>query len=260
MPSPLDPAWLLHRRPYGDSGFLVELLTLSSGRVGVVVRGARRKQRGGSLTGLLQPFSPLLIEFSGRGDLKTLRKVEAAGARISLAGRRVFSGLYLNELLSNCLPRFEPTPVLFSAYGELLGSFKQSEDIDALRRFEFLLLETMGYGISFTVDAHGEGILASERYRFDPGQGFLRRHFRQTEGDHEYGALSFKGSSLLVLQRWLEGDAVEGEELRLLREVTRLSFSHQLSGRSLQSRELLRQFLSSSRAPSEMGSLHQDEA
>ena len=118
----------------------------------------------------------------------------------------------------------------------------------------------MGYGISFTVDAHGEGILASERYRFDPAQGFLRRHFGQAEGDHENGGLSFKGSSLLLLQHWLEGDALEAEELRILREVTRLSFSHQLSGRSLQSRELLRQFLSSSRAPREVGSLHQDEA
>ena len=239
----LDPAWLLHRRPYGDNGFLLDFLTLSAGRVGVVVRGARRKQRGGSLTGVLQPFSPLLVEVSGRGDLKTLRKVEAAGARIPLVGKRVFSGLYLNELLSKCLPRYEPLPELFSAYGDLLSRLEQSDDIDALRRFEFLLLETMGYGVSFAADAFGEHILASERYRFDPNQGFLRRHFEQGDANDGGAMQSFKGASLISLQRWLEGGTVDAEEFRLLREVTRLAFSHQLSGRSLRSRELLRQFL-----------------
>lgn len=256
----LDPAWLLHRRPYGDNGFILDFLTFSTGRVGVVVRGARRKQRGGSLAGLLQPFSPLLVEVSGRGELKTLRKVEAAGARIPLTGKRVFSGLYLNELLSKCLPRYEPLPELFSAYGDLLSRLEQSDDIDALRRFEFLLLETMGYGISFAADAFGEHILASEYYRFDPDQGFLRRHFKQGDENKKRASHAFKGASLLSLQRWLEGGNVDAEEFRLLREVSRLAFSHQLSGRSLQSRELLRQFLGGQGSASERVTSPLDES
>jgi len=256
----LDPAWLLHRRPYGDNGFILDFLTFSTGRVGVVVRGARRKQRGGSLAGLLQPFSPLLVEVSGRGELKTLRKVEAAGARIPLTGKRVFSGLYLNELLSKCLPRYEPLPELFSAYGDLLSRLEQSDDIDALRRFEFLLLETMGYGISFAADAFGEHILASEYYRFDPDQGFLRRHFKQGDENKKRASHAFKGASLLSLQRWLEGGIVDAEEFRLLREVSRLAFSHQLSGRSLQSRELLRQFLGGQGSASERVTSPLDES
>ena len=75
MASELEPAWLLHRRNYGDGGFLVDVLGLNSGRISAVVRGARRKARGGSHAGVLQPFIPLLVATSGRGELKTLNRL-----------------------------------------------------------------------------------------------------------------------------------------------------------------------------------------
>ncbi|HNG48185.1 MAG TPA: recombination protein O N-terminal domain-containing protein, partial [Plasticicumulans sp.] len=37
----LEPAWVLHTRPYRDTSLLLELLTLTRGRVGAVARGAR---------------------------------------------------------------------------------------------------------------------------------------------------------------------------------------------------------------------------
>lgn len=244
MASALDPAWLLHRRPYRDGGFLVDFLTLSSGRIGAVARGTRRKQRGGSTVGLLQPFSPLLIEMSGKGELKTLRRVEPAGARLHLEGRRVFSGLYINELLSKLLPRFEPTPELFSAYGDLVAQFQHYEALDALRRFEFLLLETLGYGIAFSEDAYGEAIDAAQGYRFDPLQGFLVKHFDDRGEKHNEAVDTFSGTTLLAFQAWKDGAVLTVEHARLLRQIGRQAISHQLAGRSLQSRELMRQFLS----------------
>ena len=35
----LEPAWVLHTRPYRDTSLLLELLTLHRGRIGVVARG-----------------------------------------------------------------------------------------------------------------------------------------------------------------------------------------------------------------------------
>ena len=77
MAGSLEPAWLLHRREYGDGGFLADFMGLQSGRFSAVVRGARRKARGGSHIGVLQPFLPVLLAHSGRGELKTLRKIDA---------------------------------------------------------------------------------------------------------------------------------------------------------------------------------------
>ena len=244
MASTLEPAWLLHRRPYRDGSFLVDFLTLSSGRIGVVARGTRRKQRGGSTVGLLQPFSPLLIEMSGKGELKTLRRVEPAGARLHLEGRRVFSGLYINELLSKLLPRYEPIPELFSAYGELVAQFEHDEALDGLRRFEFLLLETLGYGVTFSEDAYGEAIDVAHGYRFDPLQGFLIKHFEGRGEARNEANDTLSGTTLLAFQAWKDGAVLSVEHARLLRQIGRQALSHQLAGRSLQSRELMRQFLS----------------
>ena len=82
MTEALEPAWLLHRREYGDGGFLADFMGLRSGRFSAVVRGARRKARGGSHVGVLRPFLPLLVAQAGRGELKTLRRIEASQAAI----------------------------------------------------------------------------------------------------------------------------------------------------------------------------------
>ena len=114
----LQPAYVLHSRPYRDSSALVEMFTAEHGRLSLVARGARNRGRKGSLSSLLQPFIPLLISFSGRAELKTLGKLEAAGGGRTLRGERLYSGLYMNELLVRLLHRQDAHPRLFAAYGE----------------------------------------------------------------------------------------------------------------------------------------------
>jgi DNA repair protein RecO (recombination protein O) len=62
------------------------------------------------------------LSFSGRGELKTLTAREAAGTAVSLRGDRLYSGLYVNELLVRLLHRYDPHPQLFVAYGDTLQS------------------------------------------------------------------------------------------------------------------------------------------
>ena len=68
----LQPAYVIHRRPYRDTSALLDVFTAEHGRVGVVARGVRRQSRGSSKAALLQPFKPLLVSLSGRSELKTL--------------------------------------------------------------------------------------------------------------------------------------------------------------------------------------------
>ena len=241
MTEALEPAWLLHRREYGDGGFLADFMGLRSGRFSAVVRGARRKARGGSHVGVLRPFLPLLVAQAGRGELKTLRRIEASQAAIELTGERVFSGLYLNELLVRLLPRFEPLPRLFAEYGETLACLEGNEDVErGLRYFELTLLTELGYGIRFDMDADNDAVEASHHYRYDPERGFLPCVFAPETG-HDPEVL--QGEQLLNIADWLfGGDGLAAGNSRIIKFVTRRALQQQLGERTLNSRELLMAF------------------
>ena len=122
----LQPGYVLPRRPYRDSSLLVELLTPQFGRVGVIARGAR--QAKSRLHGVLQPFRPSLLSWSGNGA------GEADGAVPWLTGQALMGGLYVNELLMRLLHRFDPHPDLYAAYHRTvhaLGAIAQpATDVD----------------------------------------------------------------------------------------------------------------------------------
>ena len=98
-----EPAWLLHHRPWSDAGRILEFVTRGHGRVTLFARGVRRPES--RLRGLLQPFLPLLVSWSGRADGGTLTGAEIAGTWTALPPDRLMSGFYLNELLLRLLPR-----------------------------------------------------------------------------------------------------------------------------------------------------------
>ena len=86
-----QPAYVLHSRAYRETSALVDFLT-PQGRLRAVLRSARGK--AGTLA---RPFVALEVEFRGRGELKNVGRMEAAGASNWLNGEALFSGLYLNE-------------------------------------------------------------------------------------------------------------------------------------------------------------------
>ncbi|MEC9191360.1 MAG: recombination protein O N-terminal domain-containing protein, partial [Pseudomonadota bacterium] len=93
----LQPAYVLHRRPFQNTSLLVDLFTLDFGLIRAVAKGARREKS--RFRALLQLFQPLLISASGKGEVKTLTSIESNMSAMRLQGERLFSGLYLNELL-----------------------------------------------------------------------------------------------------------------------------------------------------------------
>lgn len=117
-------AFVLHSRPWSETSLMLDVFTEESGRVRLVAKGARSKRS--TLKGALQPFTPLLLRFGGRGEVKTLRSAEAVSLALPLSGITLYSGLYINELLSRVLEYETRFSELFSitctAFSLLQGS------------------------------------------------------------------------------------------------------------------------------------------
>jgi len=232
----LEGGWVLHRRPYRETSLLLEVLTAGRGRLSLVARGARRPRS--AWQGPLQPFRPLLLSWTARGELGTLTGAEPAGPPLPLAGRALWCGLYLNELLVRLLHRHDPHPGLHRAYGEALhglaaaaGARPERGRERVLRLFELRLLRELGYGLLLDRDAEGAPLAPEGRYAYDPARGPLPL------GPGEpapRGTVPVDGALLLGLHRGRVADA----HLPAAKALLRAALGRCLGERPLRSREL----------------------
>ena len=225
----LEPAWLLHHRPWSDSSRILDLVTRNFGRVTLFAHGARRPRS--PLRAVLQPFQPLVVSWSGRADGGTLTAAEAAGAPPVLAPARLLSAYYMNELLLRLLPREDRHEALFDAYAEAIADLASGEESAALRRFECALLDELGYGVDLTRDAGSGRPLEGERYyHFEPGRGVLAVR------DEDPGPDIHAGRDLLAVAR---GEFGLPAAQRAARGIFGAAIAHCLEGRGLASREVM---------------------
>lgn len=240
----LQPAFILHRRPYRDTSLLLEILSRDHGRVGLIARGARgAKSRS---KGLLQPLTPLLLSWSGKGELPSLSASEASAPPLPLAGERLLCGLYLNELLLRLLARFDPQPQLFGAYRDTLSELATPECRVAatLRLFEKHLLDTLGYGLSLTRTADtGQPVQPDRRYQYHLDRGLIEVPAHRGAGagveDSDSLVSTCCGATLLALAAGQLDDPIAEREARLL---LRQALDDQLDGKPLQTRKLLNDY------------------
>lgn len=226
------PGYVLHSRPWRETSLIVETFTGEHGRVGLVARGVRRARS--RLRGLLLPFHPLLLSWSGRGELPTLTGAETGSPVRMLRGRALFSGFYLNELLLKLLPRNDAHPGLFDDYRRALAELGGHRAFDGvLRKFEKRLLDALGYGptLDRTADA-GVPVSPNKRYRYVPERG-------PVEAACAESGPVVSGRTLLALA----GERIDGGDDRERAEARRLMraiLAPHLGPRPLGSRELFR--------------------
>lgn len=221
-----EPLFILHMRPWRETSALLECLCAGHGRIGLVARGVRR-ERSRFARGLLQPLQPLLAGWSGGGELATLTACEAAGPAFALHGERLYSAIYLNELVYRLTVRGDPQPALFAAYRQCLQRLVDGEPEGwTLRRFERDLFAEIGYALVLEREAHADTALAADRaYAYLPDQGAVPWH-------EQTGAVKIGGAALLALaEDRLPGPASLAE----LRRLTRAVLGHLLGGGSLKS-------------------------
>ncbi|RZU98192.1 DNA repair protein RecO [Spiribacter vilamensis] len=223
----LEPGFILHTRAYRDTSLLLEVLSRSHGRVGLVARGARgRKSR---TTGLLQPFQPLALSWRSRGEMGSLREVEPAGRPFALKGRRLVSGLYANELLMRLLGREDPHPGLFEHYLNLLEALAEAvPEAVVLRGFERDLLGLLGYGLPLARDTEDAPLEPTRWYRYDPVRGAMPVAGPETTG------LVVSGETLLGLAEPVMTESTA----RASRDLMRAALHPHIGHRPLKTREL----------------------
>jgi len=230
-----ERAYVLHTRNYRETSQLVDLFSRDFGRLRTVAKGARGKRKTGGHQ--LQPFTPLLLSWRGKGDLKNLTGVETSGNRALLYGEKLYIGLYLNELLMRLLPEHVPHESLFDHYSDLIVALSESTDPEPLLRcFELLLLEEIGYGLNLTMEAAVDRpIKAGESYYFSDEQGFMRADVFSSETASE---VCFKGEELLAIA---SADYRAMSVRRCAKRLLRGALQTQLGERPLLSRQLFRQ-------------------
>ena len=225
----LEPAFILHGRDFRDSSRLLDIFTSEFGRVTLVAKGARSARS--KLQGILQPFTPLIISWSGKGDVQTLTGAESVKSNIHLSGKQVMSGYYINELMQRLTTFHDPHPELFNLYQDTLESFAKDEDEIVLRRFEKHLLTEIGYGLNLHSDSEsGSPVKPGGSYYYDIEKGPVSCINDSCEGE-----LFINGQTLIEMNDEKFSCAETKKEAK---QLMRIILSHHLGDKPLKTRSL----------------------
>jgi DNA repair protein RecO (recombination protein O) len=222
--------FVLHRRPYRDTSLIVDLFTRDYGRLSTFARAARGPR---SRFAPLQPFRPLLLSWSGRGEAPTLTAAEGDGPPPPALGPRyLLSAFYLNELLLRLTVPHDPQRELYLHYASTLARFREDAALEeVLRLFETRLLQLLGYGSELAFEAGGRPVVAEAYYHFRPGEGVWPVAAGVTAG-------AVPGRVLLALAA--EQPLTDPEGQRQARAVLRAALDLCLEGRQLATRAVAR--------------------
>ena len=198
-----QPAWVLHTYPWRETSLIVEIFARDHGRVALVAKGARRPHS--QLRGVLMAFQPLLMDWSGGGEVKALVRAERDGV--------------------GALARGEPDP-------------------PTLRRFELALLQDLGSeaGLAHEGDSGGP-VRPGGRYLYIIERGPVRLETLAEEGA-SLDPAALGEQPLLCGQTLLDmaaDDFSRGETLAQSKQLLRMLINHTLGGQPLQSRRVLKE-------------------
>lgn len=236
-----QPAWVLHTLPWRETSLIVEIFSRDHGRVALAAKGARRPMS--ALRGVLMAFQPLLMDWSGGGEVKTLIRAEWQGGQPLLIGRGLLCGYYLNELMVRLTAREDPHPALFDAYQTANAALGRGEALSPiLRRFELALLQELGYGIALDAEAEQGGAIRADQaylYIIEHGPrpvGVMRADDRiGLEGGE---GVPVSGQTLIDMAA---AEFTRSETLAQSKRLLRALINHYLGGQPLQSRRVLKE-------------------
>lgn len=220
---------ILHRWPFQESGYIIELFSSSLGRIRAVAKGAKRPKS--PWRGRLEPFQLMEFEITGKGELKTLTQADII-ATYALKGSFLYSGFYLNELLQRLLPEQYAQPDLFDDYLSTLQLLSDQVMLEAvLRKFEWRLLEHLNLDFSWHVDALTQEPIKDESvYRFKPEAGFVEIFEHFTPSD-------FHGNEIKDLALFqFQGE----DQLRRYKQLMRWALQPYIGSKPLHSRNLFK--------------------
>jgi DNA repair protein RecO (recombination protein O) len=225
----LEPSYVLHSRPYRETSALLEVFTRQHGRIGLVARGARGSRS--RWKNVLQPFRPLLMSWTQRGELGTLTEADQVASPPPVSGDALFCGLYANELLIRFLQRLDPHPGLFEHYRIMLGELAGgAAPQPVLRIFEYRLLAASGFGLQLEHEHGSDRVIRPDGwYLYEPDVGPVPR---RPSGNGSQQLIS--GAALLALK----SGEIEDRHLKELKVLMRKMIRHYLGDKPLESQQL----------------------
>lgn len=224
------PCFVLHLRPYRDTSALVDLFSLEHGKFTCVAKGLRGSGRSRQQwRAALQVFNLVSLSWQGKNELKSLLDVQQQQS-FTLKGRAIFCGFYINELLERLLYPLDPHSDVFLSYTHCISQLAAGADLEpTLRRFEFGLLQSLGYGINFSFCSQSDEAIDSNRfYYFDAGEGLVA-------ASENTAGVVFSGSDLLSLAA---DDFSRETTLQAAKKLSRLALNTLLGDKPLRSRAL----------------------
>jgi DNA repair protein RecO (recombination protein O) len=130
------------------------------------------------------PFQPILVSWTGKGELPILTSAEIDQTDYNLVdhelrGDALVCGFYCNELIVNLLHRHDPHAALFDRYHSTIMALAEANSDEllplVLRKFEQVVMKETGYQINFDFEADGKTSIEDHGiYRYQPAQGFVR--------------------------------------------------------------------------------------
>jgi len=227
-----EPAYLIHQRPYSETSQIINLFSRHYGRVDAIAKGSKRPKS--KFKSFLQPFSPILVSWSGRSQLKTLRSVDiSSGKQSNVSRKHLMSAFYLNELILSFLTTADPYPDLFDAYSLAINNLSNADSSEIiLREFEIQLLTEIGYAINFQTEAmSSKKIEPNLSYRFIAEEGFISS---VTSSPRD---TLIKGS---VIQSIDQKDFSQPQTMRAAKRIIRESVKYHLSGKELNTKKVVK--------------------
>lgn len=246
-------AYVLINRPYSETSWIVEAFTREYGRIGLMAKGAR--QQKSKLKGALMPFQPVLLSWTGKGEVPTLVSAEVDLSEYNLLdyelrGDALVCGFYCNELIVNLLHRHDPHAALFDRYHNTLIALSQLDRpafLPAiLRDFEIAVMKETGYAVDFQFEADGRSKIECQGfYRYQIDQGFVRvakemhgcfsgRVIKSLDSD----LVRRESAELDLSLRSSPNNSLNVHELSQAKQLMRDILSNSLGRRSIVSREL----------------------
>lgn len=222
--------FVLHTYPYAETSLIVDAFTRAFGRVALVAKGARRPRS--AMRGVLAAFQLLALSWSGRGEVKTLMRVEWLGGNPALRGEALLCGFYLNELLLRLIARDDPHETLFDHYARVIERLAEgAQPGPCLRWFEKRLLIELGYAMRLRSTRAGEPIEPEALYTYEPEAGASHAAGRTEE-------FCVRGQTLIDLDRDDYADARSQLEAK---QLIRMLISHRLESRPMLTRQVFRE-------------------
>ena len=233
----LQPAFVLHQRPYRNTSVIVDVFSRDYGRLSLIAKGV--KQKKSALKSILQNFQLLNLSWVRRSDLGVLTAAEFQNPSIEISHDKIYPALYLNELIIRLLQPHDSMPELFDAYSDTLRALNDNISTQIiLRLFEKQMLHSLGYEIHLSHEAENHNVIEAHKYySYIPEHGFVETHV--DEHVKQKRNIHFKGEHLIAFDI---NQIEESETLKTAHRLTHINLKKLLGDKPLKSRELYKAY------------------